>query len=340
LTAIYELRNIIQRYSNRTVLDIPDLEIEKGAIVGITGPNGSGKSTLLRILAFLERPAAGDIFFNGEHVRDIDDRLRRKATLLLQESRLLKRTVFDNVAYGLNARGIRKDLTAKVHEALRMVGLDPGEFAVRSWFQLSGGESQRVALASRLVLEPEVLILDEPTASIDALSGMIITRAILKAREMLGTTIVIVSHDVDWAYGASDEVLSMFSGRIRSKAIENILHGPWQKNHDGTVCMHLDDGQAITAIAPPDGDLFTALLDPEDIILSMDNPGSTSARNTVKGTVVRMNLENGERSVLVTVSVGGFKMTSRVTTGSLSRLGLVPGKQVLMVFKATAFRWV
>ena len=72
----------------------------------------------------------------------------------------------------------------------------------------------------------------------------------------------------------------------------------------------------------------------------MDNPGATSARNTVKGTVVRMNLENGERSVLVTVSVGGFNMTSRVTTGSLSRLGLVPGKQVLMVFKATAFRWV
>lgn len=340
MTYIYELKNVTQSYSGRTVLEVPDLRIEKGSIVGITGPNGSGKSTLLRILAFLEKPGSGRLIFKGKTVTDVDEHLRREATLLLQESKLLKRTVFDNVAYGLKARGLKDDLTEKVDQALAVVGLDPEDFSGRLWFQLSGGESQRVALASRLVLKPEVLILDEPTASIDAGSARIISRAIVEARENLGTTIVIVSHDIDWAYTASDEVISMFSGRIRSRTIENIITGPWQKCSDGTVCRHLDDGQVITAARKPQEGFSTGLLDPEDIIVSLNAPADTSARNILRGTVVRMNLENGDESVLVTVEVGGTMFTSRLTKGSLSSLGIVPGSSVVLVFKASSIRWV
>jgi len=339
LTNIYELEDITQSYAGRTVLEVSELKIERGSILGITGPNGCGKSTLLRILAFLERPRSGRLLFKSIPVHDINEQLRREATLLLQETRLLKRTVFENVVYGLKARGIKEGLTRKVHSALEMVGLDPGDFAGRHWFQLSGGESQRVALASRLVLRPEVLILDEPTASIDANSARIIARAIVDARDNFGASIVLVSHDIEWSYGAADEVISMFSGKIRSKNIENIIQGPWEEGNDGTVLRYLEDGQVITAAGKPGNKYSMGLLDPGDIILSLDYPGNSSARNTLRGTVTRMNLEDEGRSILVTVNIQDTVLTSRITKGSLSRLGIVPGSTVILVFKSNSIRW-
>jgi len=339
LTYIYELEGVTQSYAGRTVLEISELKIEKGSILGITGPNGCGKSTLLRILAFLERPVSGRLLFKGFPIVDINERLRREATLLLQETKLLKRTVFENVAYGLKARGIKKGLTQGVHSALEMVGLDPGDFAGRQWFQLSGGESQRVALASRLVLRPEVLILDEPTASIDANSARIIARAIVDAREKFGASIVLVSHDIEWSYGAADEVISMFSGKIRSRNFENIIQGPWEEGNDGTVRRRLDDGQVITAVGKPGSEHSIGLLDPGDIILSLDDPGNSSARNILKGTVTRMNLEDEGGNVLVSVNIYDLVLTCRITKESLSVLGIVPGASVVMIFWSNSIRW-
>ncbi|GAB6280309.1 MAG: hypothetical protein STSR0007_03710 [Thermovirga sp.] len=339
MTSLYELRDITQSYGGKIVLDIPELKIQKGSIIGITGPNGSGKSTLLRILAFLEHPKSGKLIFHGETVYEPGEFLRRKATLLLQESPLLKRTVFDNVAYGLRARGITDQLREKVAQALSQVGLDSGRFAGRAWFALSGGEAQRVALASRLILKPEVLLLDEPTASIDAQSSTIILKAILEARENFDTTVLIVSHDLEWAYRASDEVVSIHSGRIYSRGPENILHGPWERCNDNMVCRNLNDGQTLTA-PDPGTDAEIALLDPEDIILSNGIPEHISARNIIKGVIERMNLEGGNGSVLVSVIAGGQTFTARITPGSLEKLGLVPGSLVVLLFKATAIRWL
>ncbi len=339
MTSLYELRDITQSYGGRTVLDIPELKIQKGSILGITGPNGSGKSTLLRILAFLEHPKSGKMLFQGKTVYEPGELLRRKATLLLQESPLLKRSVFDNVAYGLKARGIGDHLRDKVAQALSQVGLDSGRFAGRAWFELSGGEAQRVALASRLILKPEVLLLDEPTASIDAQSAVIILKAINEARENFDTTVLIVSHDLEWAYRASDEVVSIHSGRIHFRGPENILHGPWERCLDNMVCKNLNDGQ--TLMAPDPGTVpETALLDPEDIILSNGMPENISARNIIRGIIVRMNLEGGNGSVLVSVIAGGQTFTARITPGSLEKLGLVPGSSVVLLFKATAIRWL
>jgi len=339
LTCIYELGNVTQTYGDRTVLDIRDMKIDKGSILGISGPNGSGKSTLLRILAFLEKPKTGKIFFKGKAVHDIGEDLRREATLLLQESSLLKRSVFDNVAYGLKVRGLFAGIRENVNQALSMVGLEPGQFARRSWFELSGGEAQRVALASRLVLKPDVLLLDEPTASIDIQSARIITKTILDARRDFGTTVIIVSHDLEWASSASDDVISMHSGRIHSRGPENIIPGPWERCGDKILCHSLDDGQIVTA-TDPGAATDTALLDPRDIVLSIGIPENISARNTITGTVMRMNLENGQGGVLVTVMAGGLTFTSSVTRESVTKLELMPGSSVTLLFKATAIRWV
>ncbi len=210
---LYLLEKVKQRYSGRLVLDVERLELPEGAIVGLAGHNGSGKSTLLRILAFLEPPMEGRLLYRGEEKGVRNPLPRREVTLLTQEPYLLKRTVRNNVAYGLRLRGQGRD-EARIDNALRMVGLDPEEFGRRDWHELSGGEAQRVALASRLVLDPRVLLLDEPTASLDEESAELVKRAAFLARERLGATVVIVSHDRDWLDAACDSILRIRKGRL------------------------------------------------------------------------------------------------------------------------------
>ncbi len=212
-TLLYRLENIIQKYGGRTVLCIDSLVIENKSIIGLVGHNGSGKSTLLRILAFLEASAQGKVFFQGKSCCTRHDWMRRKVTLLPQEPYLLKRSVEANVAYGLRVRG-ENGRPDKAREVLDMVGLCPEEFAGRSWHELSGGEAQRVALAARLILKPQVLLLDEPTTSLDAESTRRIKEASLAARTHWDTTLVVASHDMAWLESVCDKILTLESGRL------------------------------------------------------------------------------------------------------------------------------
>jgi len=134
-------------------------------------------------------------------------------TLLNQEPYLLKRSVEGNISYGLKIRGL-SDTARPVSRALSKVGLDPDKLLHRSWRELSGGEAQRVALAARLVLKPRVLLLDEPTASVDRESSELILRAALDAREQWGTTLIIISHQLTWLKQIADHILSMDYGKL------------------------------------------------------------------------------------------------------------------------------
>ena len=210
---LYHLENLTQVYGDRTVLDVDRLDIEIRTITGLIGPNGSGKSTLMRILAFLETPATGRVAFQGRPFSKVPLDLRRQVTMLSQEPYLLKRSVQANVSYGLKLRGI-SDTVHPVNRALLKVGLDPARFSHRSWRELSGGEAQRVALAARLVLKPKVLLLDEPTASVDRESSELILHAALDARNRWGTTLIIISHQLTWLRQIADRILSMDYGRL------------------------------------------------------------------------------------------------------------------------------
>ncbi len=210
---LYHLKNLTQVYKDRTVLDVDHLNIEIRTITGLIGPNGSGKSTLMRILAFLETPASGRVTFQGQPLSRVSLDRRRQVTMLSQEPYLLKRSVEANVSYGLKLRGI-SDTRHQVSRALEKVGLDPARFSHRSWRELSGGEAQRVALAARLVLKPEILLLDEPTASVDRESSDLILRAALDARNRWGTTLIIISHQLTWLRQIADRILSMDYGRL------------------------------------------------------------------------------------------------------------------------------
>ncbi len=212
---IYELRDVVQVYAGREVLRVEHLDIEEGVIVGVSGHNGSGKSTLLSILAFLESPTRGTVRYQGAICLPQTPCLRREVTLLTQEPYLLKRSVEANVAYGLKMRG-EKNVAHKVREALSLVGLDPDSFGQRSWRELSGGEAQRVALASRMVLGPRVLLLDEPTSNLDPESAELIHSAALSARDQ-GATLVVVSHDINWLKSVCDTVVMLQSGAVVKK---------------------------------------------------------------------------------------------------------------------------
>ena len=214
-TSLYALKGVSQVYRGSTVLNIKHLAIPRRSIIGLTGPNGSGKSTLLRIFAFLEDPLKGKVVFEGHPCSSRHHGIRRKVTLLTQEPYLLKRSVHANVAYGLKVRGERKT-RERVAQALKLVSLSPERFSKRSWHELSGGEAQRVALAARLILRPEVLLLDEPTANLDAESAKQIKEASLAARRDWGTTLVIASHDMNWLQSICDKIISLSGGLLTS----------------------------------------------------------------------------------------------------------------------------
>lgn len=219
---LLHLENIVRSYPEpgkrdavRTVLDLSELDIHAGEILGIRGHNGSGKSTLLRIIALLEPPDAGTILFEGQPAEVGNLSQRRQVTLLLQTPYLLSRSVASNVAYGLRVRGIRDAFTLRreTENALLAVGLDPAVFGQRRRHELSGGESQRVALAARLALRPRVLLMDEPTASVDQQSAERIAVAARHAADE-GSAVVVVSHDQEWLAPLADRLVTLREGKL------------------------------------------------------------------------------------------------------------------------------
>ena len=195
---LYEGVGLIQRYGEREVLNLPRLEVEKGAVLALTGPNGCGKSTLLRLLAFLEDPAAGELRFTLADAVQDGEAARRQVSLLLQDPYLLRMNVQRNVLLGLRLRGLhlsRAEAGRIFTRVMRDVGFArPEDFAARGPAELSGGERQRVALAARLALDLPVLLLDEPTANVDAESARAIAEAVSAAGRR-GTTVLCATHD-------------------------------------------------------------------------------------------------------------------------------------------------
>ena len=209
---VYMGDNLRVVYGRRTVLRVERLTVREGELFCIVGPSGAGKSTLLRILALLEPPTDGVLYFSGspEPVRWPSSlEIRREVTMVFQRPLLLTRNVSDNVAYGLRVRGIRH-AGQRVSEALELVGLT--DLADAPAHTLSGGELQRVALARALVLQPEVLLLDEPTANLDPYNVSVIEDALGQLRLRNHTTIVLVTHNVFQAKRLADRVMFLLDG--------------------------------------------------------------------------------------------------------------------------------
>ncbi len=338
---IFEIRNLAHSYNGRPVLFVDDLAFERGSITGLTGPNGSGKSTLLKLLGFALKPSQGEILFNGRVQVPYSRAVRSKVTLLTQEPYLLKRTVFDNIAYGLKIRNRSADLASHIREALDLVGLDFKEFSQRRWHELSGGEAQRVALAARLVLKPEVLLLDEPTASVDVKSAKLIRNASLQAKNTWGTTLIIASHDWHWLSEISDRQLHIFKGQVVSAGMENIIPGPWAPSDlPGLVERSLGNGAAIKAVPPPNSGM-TALINIDHIhFKTCDTHDDSVDENHLTGMVTRLILERKTGDILITLSIHDIQLTFKFPSNTISNLELFPGKTITLCFSARHIEWI
>lgn len=209
-----ELDLVSKAYNGREVLRACSWVFEEGLAHVIMGPNGTGKSTLLRICALLETPDRGRITYL-DHGRPLapDLNLKRRLTLLLPGVGVFNTSVFNNVAYGLKIRGVnRRETEARVEAILEMVGL--ADKRRQRALELSTGQAKRLGLARAMVLEPEVILLDEPTASIDQENTEII-EGIIKGMKAGGrTTIIMVTHDPAQAERLGDRVLIMQEGRL------------------------------------------------------------------------------------------------------------------------------
>jgi tungstate transport system ATP-binding protein len=336
-TPIYKIQSLKHSYGGQTVLSIDHLTVKSASIVGLVGPNGSGKSTLLRLLGLIERPSQGEIFFNGHQVQPFSDEARFLITMLPQEPFLMKRSVFNNVSYGLKLRRNGKDIAGKVKDALSLVGLASEDFVRRPWYALSGGETQRVALAARLALKPKVLLLDEPTASVDAASAQLIKEATLRARQELGTTLIVASHDWQWLYEICDEVLHLFKGKIFGRGRETIIFGPWQKLKTGRWGKILSDNQLLQVSSPPNQEAAAVI----DILsVSHDLPAATDEDIVLSGTVSRLSLERKTGRLFATILVGDFPFSVGIDFEQVEEHTIFPGKTIFIRYRPDQIKWI
>ncbi|MFO7972348.1 MAG: ABC transporter ATP-binding protein [Desulfobacterales bacterium] len=334
---IYEIRSLKHSYGGQPVLSIEHLTVKQAHIVGLIGPNGSGKSTLLRLLGLIERPSRGEIFFNGRRVEPFSDEARFLITLLPQEPFLMKRSVFNNVCYGLKLMGNDRDIVDKVTQALSLVGLDSKNFARRPWYALSGGEAQRVALAARLALKPKVLLLDEPTANVDAASAHLIKEVTLRTRRELGTTLIVASHDWQWLYEICDEILHLFKGRIFGRGRETIIFGPWQKLGTGTWGKILSDKQRLLVPVPPNQEAAAVI---EVLTVSEDRSSIAGEGIVLTGTVSRLSLERKTGQLFATILIGDLSFTVGLDVQPGKEHILFPGKTIFIRYRLDRVKWI
>ncbi|RJR47896.1 MAG: ATP-binding cassette domain-containing protein [Deltaproteobacteria bacterium] len=209
-----ELSQVSKTYNGQVILQDCSWVFEPGLTHVLKGPNGTGKSTLLRVCALLEAPDKGRVnYLAGGRPLALDLELKRRITLLLPNVGVFNTSVFNNVAYGLKIRGFeRREIEARVGAILEVVGL--ADKKRQRALELSTGQSKRLGLARAMVLEPEVLFLDEPTASIDQENSEIIERIILEMQEKKRATIIMVTHDPAQAQRLGDRLLLIKNGRL------------------------------------------------------------------------------------------------------------------------------
>jgi ABC-type Fe3+/spermidine/putrescine transport system ATPase subunit len=218
-----ELRDVTKRFDDVVAVDSVDLGIRHGEFLSLLGPSGCGKTTTLRLIAGFEQPDEGEILIGGEDVSGRPPYKREVNTVFQSYALFPHLSVLDNVGYGLKQRDVpKKAREQKAREALELVRLP--ELAGRKPRQLSGGQQQRVALARALVMEPKVLLLDEPLGALDLKVRKQLQIELKRIQERVGITFVYVTHDQEEALAMSDRVAVMHEGRIEQLGIPREIY--------------------------------------------------------------------------------------------------------------------
>mgnify|MGYP002791613345 FL=1 len=217
---LISVRDLVLRYGRSEILNIPSLDLNTSGITALLGSNGSGKSTLLRILAFLQRPSGGGVKLWGQQAPSLQT--LRQICLLLPEPVLLKRSVEQNFKFALKSRGALAEFDERVNEALGLTGLDRS-FLSKKHFELSSGQTQRIAFALALAQRAKLYLLDEPTNSLDLAASKLFARAILFMRSRYGCGFIIASHDEKWLSAIAQRSVFLHRGKICEFEYKNIF---------------------------------------------------------------------------------------------------------------------
>ncbi|MGB9660073.1 MAG: phosphate ABC transporter ATP-binding protein [Nitrososphaerales archaeon] len=213
---ILKLEGVSKSFSDKTVLRKVTFDVNEGEIVSIIGPSGSGKTTLLRLIDLLDYPTSGRIIFDGIDANSSESlrhSIRMKIGMVFQQPILFDTNVYNNVAYGLRIRGVEEEkIKERVKSSLNLVGLSG--FDKRKAYTLSGGEAQRVAIARVIVYQPELILLDEPTANLDPYNVAIIEEIISKINRNFNATIIMATHNMFQAKRLGKKVVFLLDGEV------------------------------------------------------------------------------------------------------------------------------
>jgi tungstate transport system ATP-binding protein len=337
--AVYELDSVSKSYGEVRALDGVSLRVERDGILGVIGHSGAGKTTLLKLLAGLELPSGGRLLYGGEEIGAGNAaELRRRATMLFQTPLFLRGDVYSNIAYGLRLRETSAgEIARRAAEALEKVRLQG--FDRRPARELSGGEQQRVALARAIMLDPEVLLLDEPTSNLDPTNASIVSEIILEEAER--RCVVVSTHDYGQVKRLARRTIYLENGRVVGDAetnalfaapvfADNVFTGS-SKVVDGVANVDVGGGLVIRAAFAEEGRV-NVHIGPEDIILSRQFV-ETSARNEFVGRVTAVE----DLGSVVRLKIdAGKSFTVQITRKSLVEMGLNVGSEVYLSFKASS----
>jgi tungstate transport system ATP-binding protein len=349
---LIETAGLCQRYGENDILQNVNLKVEQGEVFALIGPTGAGKTSLLRLINLLDLPTSGEIYFDGTSIAGSARptiELRRRMAFVLQKPVVFNMSVYDNIACGLKWRKENKgDIRGKVDGILEMVALSG--YKDRQARTLSGGEMQMVAIARAIVSEPELLLMDEPTANLDPASAAKIEALITDTIHRYNTTIIMSTHDMFQGQRLADRVGVLLNGQIQQSGywrqvfesprneevatfvgVENIIDGLVASSQDKIVTITVD-GSVIEAVSDSAvGVEVCACIRPEDITLAKSKT-SSSARNSFAGRITRIVSFGALRRIELDC---GFPLVALVTKRSAEELELDKGKQVYASFKAT-----
>jgi tungstate transport system ATP-binding protein len=350
---ILEAKNLRVERGGAVLLNVPSLSIEEGEILALIGPNGAGKTTFLQTLSHLLKPSQGEISFRGKRIEANHSVLeyRRNLAMVFQEPLLFDTTVFGNIASGLKIRGMPKaEIHSRVREQLTRFGI--GHLIDRSAKTLSGGEAQRTSLARAFAIQPEILFLDEPFASLDPPTRESLIEDLERILYQTKTTTIFATHDRMEAINLSDRVAVMNGGTILQVGIpddvmnhpvdefvasfvgvETILTGKVIRKNGGTFVVSVS-GKEIEAVGEVQvGETVVLCIRPENVTISTQpHPEITSARNVFTGRIVKIAPFGPYQKIHLDC---GFPLVAYVTRHSIEDLSLAEAMEVRASFKAT-----
>lgn len=352
--AILAVKDLRVEYGGQAVLQVEQLAIHRREILTLVGPNGAGKSTLLKVLGLLERPTQGEVWFEGERVPSRSQRLldlRRRMAIVFQAPLLCNATVAQNVALGLKLRRVPSaEIDRRAEVWLERLGI--AHLKDRLARKLSGGEAQRTSLARAFVLEPEVLLLDEPFAALDPPSREALLAEFQEILAEARTTTVFVTHDRGEALSFGDRVAVLLNGRVAQVGapeevfyqpateevawfvgVETILPGQVVSYTGGLAVVDIGCGTVEVARSGCGDDAVFVCLRPEDINLCVGGHPSLSGSNIFEGKVMKTMPAGPHIRVIVDC---GVPMVALLTRPDFRNLNVSVGKRVLLSFKSAA----